>query len=478
MGASPALTSGINRHKSSWSCLDFSTLANKLGFDKEERMFCSFWRDENDASLSRIQIAADAEPLRRFCSLDADELCHWARRRTGLDDFGEPSIFPALSILVESLETEADLHPVGRFLARVHIRTLLEMRLRLVDAWKRSSPLDSQPIQRPIFITGMPRSGSTFLHELLAQDPANRAPRFWEVMFPLPAPEPGDRGAAGRIWKAEMNLWWFRRLAPLADSVYPMRAHTPHECVAIHSYTLISQEFFSIFHVPGYAAWLNTVSMLPTYAWQKCFLQLLQQRWPEKQWVLKSPDHVRGLEDLWRTFPDAVILQTHRNPLEVLTSAVQLTRVLRKIFGRVQSQSEMSAREAEALAESMEKITRFRDAHPELNGRFIDVQYRELTADPLATVRRLYDRLGIQFHETTAERIRALVSSRKPYRGRRSRPALSELGFDALAEARRFSRYCARFGIPSNYAVPATAERAVAWNQLSRSPRMNCSTQR
>ncbi len=425
-------------------------------------MLSSFWRDENHDDLRRVAIAGNLESARRFYSLDAEELCACVRRRTGLDDFGDASIFPALSVLVESLENEADLHPRGRFLARLHIRTLLEMRLRLLDAWKNASGLDSRPMRRPIFITGMPRSGSTFLHELLAQDPDNRAPRFWEVMFPLPSPEPANRGASWRILKAEMNLWWFRLLAPGADSVYPMRAHTPHECVAIHSYSLLSQEFVSIFHVPGYETWLHNNGTLPAYAWQKHFLQHLQQGWPERQWVLKSPDHVRGLDPLWQTFPDAMVVQMHRNPLDVLSSSIQLTKVLRRMFARPQDRTELCAREAEGLAESMERITRFRDAHPELRDRFIDVQYRELIADPLATIRSIYKRLDLPLSESTENRMRSLVLSRERYRGRGFRPALAESGFDVLAEARRFSRYCARFSIPLPHAVPAPAPATAA----------------
>ena len=176
---------------------------------------------------------------RRLWLLESDSLCAEARRRTRLDDFGDPPIDPVLTVLVNSLETEADLHPHGRFLMRVHLRELLETRLRLAHAWSRLlEVLESSLIQRPLFITGMPRSGSTFLHELLAEDPENRAPRVWEVMFPLRIEsEPSDK-VDSRVQKTEACLCWFRRLAPGADSVYPMRARTPHECVAIHSYTL------------------------------------------------------------------------------------------------------------------------------------------------------------------------------------------------------------------------------------------------
>src|SRR6478672_527868 len=140
----------------------------------EERSLAAGWRTLGDR-LSR-----------RLWLLQSEALLTEARRRTGLEDFGNPPIEPALSILVDSLELQADLHPLGRFLMRVHLLELLETRLRLVQGWSgRLEALEGSLIQRPMFITGMPRSGSTFLHELLAEDPENRVPRVWEVMFPI-----------------------------------------------------------------------------------------------------------------------------------------------------------------------------------------------------------------------------------------------------------------------------------------------------
>ena len=122
---------------------------------------------------------------RRLCHLDSKDLCAEARRKTGLEDFGEPPVEPILSVLVNSLEHEADLHPFGRFLMRIHLLDLLKTRLQLVEAWKRHPEVLKSPIARPIFITGMPRSGSTFLHELMGTDPSLRVPRVWETMFPF-----------------------------------------------------------------------------------------------------------------------------------------------------------------------------------------------------------------------------------------------------------------------------------------------------
>jgi len=234
---------------------------------------------------------------------------------------------------------------------RVHLRELLETRLRLTHAWSGRSETDASAIKRPIFITGMPRSGSTFLHELLAEDPENRAPRVWEVMFPLPTESERSKKLDPRVRKAEGCLWWFRRLAPGADSVYPIRAYSPHECVAIHSYTLSSEEFVSTCRVATYEEFLHAADLGPAYLWQKRFLQHLQLGSPERPWVLKSPDHVYGLDKLLTFFPDAAIIQTHRNPVDVLRSQIQLTQVLEAMYARPVAHNQLGISEARKIGQ-------------------------------------------------------------------------------------------------------------------------------
>jgi hypothetical protein len=293
----------------------------------------------------------------------------------------------------------------------------------------------------------MPRSGSSFLHELLAEDPANRAPRVWEVMFPVPLSRNGNgNDRERRIRKTAANLWWFRRLAHQPDSVYPMRACSPHECVAIHGYTVLSQEFISTARIPAYEKFLRSTDLTPVYAWQKRFLQSLQSDSAPNRWVLKAPDHVYSLRELFSIFPDAVIIQTHRNPLEVLRSSIQLTEVLYNLFAWPGSREQLAEREAMLLARAMEEFIRFRDAHPEMSGRFIDLNYSELVADPLAAVKRVYQQLDITLTEQAAQRMQQLISQRSRYR--KHNPTLTEFGIDVLREARRFSQYCFRFGVP------------------------------
>jgi hypothetical protein len=352
-------------------------------------------------------------------------------------------------VLLKSLSEEADLHPLGRFLMRVHLLGLLQTRLKLAERWKTDiQGLQAVPLEKPVFIIGMPRSGSTFLHELLAEDPENRAPKVWEVMFPVPAPAGKRDDSARRFRKADFCLWWFRRLAPQADAVYPMRAGTPHECVAIHSYTLLSEEFISTCRLPSYEAFLRSTDLTPAYTWEKNFLQHLQRHSPPKRWVLKSPDHVYGLEKLFAVFPDACVIQTHRNPLEVLRSSTDLTRVLRGLYGNPGDRKEVFARESRVLAAGTERFIRFRDQHPELSSRFIDVKYRDLVAEPMAVVRQIYQRLAFPLTAPAEERMLQLASQRSRYRGRRKAPAATDAALDVLAEAKQFERYCARFDLP------------------------------
>jgi hypothetical protein len=382
---------------------------------------------------------------RRFWPLSGEALCAEARQRTGLVDFGDPPIETALSTLVNSLELQADLHPLGRFLMWIHLRGLLATRLRLTEAWREHlEAMDTSLIQRPVFITGMPRSGSTFLHELMAEDPENRAPRAWEVMFPIPTRKDVRSSVDPRIRKAEACLWWFRRLAPRADAVYPIRASTPHECVGIHSYTMLSEEFAITCRIPAYEAFLREGNLGPAYAWQKRFLQYLQLSGPNKNWILKSPEHVYGLDHLLSVFPDAMIIQTHRNPLEVLRSSLQMNEVLEGVFAYPGDRAQTGIREAKSLIESMDAIRSFRKAHPEFAGRFIDVHYDELISDPLEVVRQIYQRLNRQLVVSASESIQRLAARRSRYKGRPGSPTLADLGIDEVFESQRLAACCSQ----------------------------------
>ena len=381
-------------------------------------------------------------------SFESRALCNTARKRTGLQHFGEPEIEPALTILLNSLKREAGLHRLGRRLMTIHLLGLLMVRLRLANCWLADEIGPSAKIVRPIFITGMPRSGSTFLHELLAQEPGLRAPRAWEVMFPPMARTRTLKARRFAILKSAFCLWWFRHLARDADAVYPLRALTPHECVAIHSHTFLSEEFVSTCHVPTYKNFLGSADLRPAYAWERRFLQHLQSPSNRTQWALKSPDHARHLEALFTVFPDALIIQTHRNPLHCLKSAVKLTRVLQGLYGKPRSDEELVENESFHLASSIEYLLRFRDANPALKERFVDVDYSALTSNPLNTIRNIFHRFKLDLSETTILKVEHFASKRSAYKGIRPRVGSLVPNVNSCERLNIFRDYCGRFGLP------------------------------
>jgi hypothetical protein len=276
----------------------------------------------------------------------------------------------------------------------------------------------------------------------MAQDGENRAPLAWEIMSPL------SEGTRRDIRRTARCLWWFRRMAPEADSVHPLRATTPHECVAIHSYSLLSRAFTAMFRVPTYEAFLDAVDLTPAYEWEKRFLQHLQWGRLEKRWVLKAPDHIFHLDALLRVFPDAVIIQTHRSPLEVIESSSRLIQVLQRVFARPQARRETALREVRRLAEGLDRITEFREEHPQFADRFVDVNYAELVSDPQGTVRRLYRQLDLRLSYGAFERVASLAMSRTRYGPGRTRCRLADFGIDPATAVREFANYRGRFGTP------------------------------
>ena len=406
-------------------------------------------KEQGVSTAKRMRKPSFSERLsRRRWPCEVEKLCEKSRRDTGLEDFGDPPVVPALTVLADSLEREANLHPLGRFLMQSHLLGLLKTRLRLVEAWKKQGQgLDSFPIVQPLFITGMPRSGSTFLHELLARDPELRAPRVWEVMFPVSATQPEKGWRDRRIWNTAACLWLFRRLVPKADSVYPVRSRTPHECSAIQSYAMMSEEFVACCRVPSYESFVRAADLRPVYQWEKRFLQHLQSGGACRRWVLKTPDHVYGLEALFSLFPDAIVIQTHRNPMDVLKSTIHLTLGLQRIYCYPCDPTQHAEHEARMLVTATDRIIQFRDKHPELAERFVDVNYSDLTSNPLAVIGRIYRHIGMTLSREALENMGAFTQHRSRYPGWRSIPNLAEWGLDVLSLGVRFENYCRRFGV-------------------------------
>jgi hypothetical protein len=375
--------------------------------------------------------------------LVAEELVAVAQRRTGLTDFGEWHFLAPLRVLLQVCESEAALGAFGRFALRWDALRFLENLLRLRAAEKASSAPPPK-IEQPIFVTGLPRSGTTFLHNLLIEDPGNAVPRCWQTIHPGIA---GDAaGEARSIRQVNRQLRMFRCLAPDFAAMHPITATAPQECSEITAHVFASLRFDTTHHVPSYRAWLDNTGHREAYRFHHRFLQHLAACGEaRRRWVLKCPDHVFALDAIREVYPDARFVFVHRDPMRVLASVARLTEVLRQPFTRHLDRATVGRQVCDRWADGAERVVAACKTLPE--DRVLHIRYRELTEDPVGTVARLYAAFGLAFDEVFEQRIRAYVTA-KPNGGYgQLSHRIEDYGIDASHERHRFAGYVETFGV-------------------------------
>jgi hypothetical protein len=373
--------------------------------------------------------------------LDETALLTAARRRTGLDDFGDPFFRAGLARLLAAWEHEAALTPLGRAIARRQVIDLLESRLRMQQEWTRHPEIGQSAVRAPIFVLGLPRTGTSILHELLAQDPENRVPATWEVMWPWPPPERTTYETDPRIARAERHFAGIDRMLPEFKRIHPMGAALPQECVALMAHDFASLLFHTTHRIPSYQAWLDGIDWRPVYASHRRQLQYLQWRAPAARWALKSPGHLWTLDALLVEYPDARIVQTHRDPLRVIASLASLVTYLRGMASdRVDAReigADWTGRLAAGLAHTMD--VRARGTLPA--SQVFDVHFRDFVGREIETVRRLYAHFGLTLSAEAEARMQRFLAANPKDKHGAHRYLLADAGLDPATERRRYARY-------------------------------------
>jgi len=382
----------------------------------------------------------DGRPL---VTLDQQALLEKSRRATGLKDFGEPPFATALAILLRSLEQDARLNLVGRLAVQSELVRVLCNRLLMQRDRERFPGIAREEIRRPLFITGLPRSGTTYLHALLAQDPGCRAPLVWEVMHPSPPPEAGSYRSDPRILRTRRQLAWIDVLMPEFHRCHAIGPCLPQECIAMTDHSFLSYLFESVYFVTSYRSWHDRQDKRPAYHCHRRFLQHLQWRCPGGKWVLKAPSHLMALEALFEVYPDAQVVLTHRDPLKVLPSCASFAQAFTGPIDREQLGAEVSRR----WADSAVLVTRLRSQRRELAGQFFDVAYPELVRDPLAVVIGLYRHFGRELSREAEQAMRLFVACHPKDRWGAHRYSLQEFGLQPAEERRKFREYMEYFGV-------------------------------
>ncbi|MGD0827342.1 MAG: sulfotransferase [Desulfobaccales bacterium] len=383
-----------------------------------------------------------------WLSLDEKILLDKACKRVGLDDFGDDSFRQPLRILLNCYETEAELNFIGRICVQNDILRLLGNRLHLVEDRKRFPDIAAEIIPRPLFITGLPRSGTTFLHALLAQDPAHRAPQVWEVMYPSPPPEKISYDSDRRIVQMQLQLKSIDFLMPDLRAVHLIDARLPQECIAITSHDFRSHVFETMYFMPSYRTWYDGQDKRPAYEFHRRFLQHLQWRCPGKRWVLKAPSHLLALKDLFQVYPEAEIVLTHRDPLTVLPSCASFTEVLRSAFTDHIDKRALGLEVMSRWEEGARLAIECRQGKNGLPGtRFFDVHYAELVRSPLSVVKGLYRHFDLELTDRAETAMRRFVAANPKDKGGMHRYSLEEFGLNPEVEKRRFQFYMDHWGI-------------------------------
>jgi hypothetical protein len=267
----------------------------------------------------------------RVPDFGAEALMRAARRRARLEDFGDWPIEAPLQRLLESYEREAHLTMLGRITVREMIVSLLENLLHM-EAERAADPgIADEAIDAPVFIVGLPRTGTTLLHNVITEDPHNRVPLTWEVMYPA-----GHGGDPARMERARRRtatrLGWANLLAPEFKRIHPMAPDFPQECIAITAGVFMSIQFHTTHNVASYQDWFEQDSQRLAMNFHKRMLQHLQRQRRGERWVMKAPGHLFGLGALLQRYPDARVIQTHRDPLRVMASMASHATVLRRAF--------------------------------------------------------------------------------------------------------------------------------------------------
>ena len=357
----------------------------------------------------------------------------------GCDDFGSDDFLEPLEVMLDDLLHRARLSGRGRLVTPYYLQRLLRLRLRVVDALK------TQPTtlpRRPLFILGLPRTGSTLLHELLALHPELRAPTFWECHA---MPRGGWRDTMTKALTRAQVLA-VHLLAPNLKRIHPLAALGPHECVSLHALSFRSMQFHAAYRLPSYDSWMRgRFEWQPAYTWHRQHLALLGASDPQRRWVLKAPAHMLAIGALQASYPDARLIALHRDPLTVIPSMANLSLSLRNMTSRIHDPHEIGADVSQLWHKGLDCFLAARNADPALDRRVLDLPYRFLTREPEQALAAICDFAGVAWSETYAARVRAHLTANPQHRHGVHRYTLAQFGLKEEEMKKSFAAYRERF---------------------------------
>lgn len=376
-------------------------------------------------------------------SFSADELEDGARVATGLDDFGSSYYREGLERTVDALNTEADLNDLGTVIQHATLSNALIQRLRVEDTYARHPEIDDEVIGGPVFVIGLPRTGTTALSQLVANDPQFRSLRTWESQACTPPPEAATQHTDPRIAQAAEGIAMMDEMFPRMRTMMSSEPEAATECQDLMGMSFRTFHFDGVVRVPGYLSWLMQCDMRETYIQHRRVLKLLQWHCPPNLWHLRTPVHMFALDALVEAYPQARFLWSHRDPAKVLASVCSLIHYVRSWSSDRDDARELGAEQLDAWAEAVRRAMDFRARTGD--ERFVDVSFADLQTDSVATVENAYERLGLEFSAGARARVGAWAEDHRPGSRGEHVYELADYGLTPDGVRERFGDYLATY---------------------------------
>jgi hypothetical protein len=378
--------------------------------------------------------------------LEVDSLIETARKKTGLDEFGDEWFREPLGMLVRSINEEASLSSLGRTILHTRLVGALVTRLRAEALFAAHPEILDIDLGHVFVIAGLQRTGTTVLHRLLSADPSMRAMLSWEALNPAPLPGEAPGRPTARIRQGKIAEKALAYISPQFFAIHPVEHDMPEEDVLLLDMSFMSQSAEATMRVPSYASWLEKQDNKPAYEYLRKLMQLLLWQQPAKHWVLKSPHHMEYIDVVLDVFPDATIIQTHRDPRKTMASFCSMVCHGAGVFSDQVDVKELSEHWTRKVKRLMERSMAVRSERGE--AQFIDVSYYDLLEDPISQLRRIYEAGGVAFDDAAASAAQSSRQRQKQHKYGRHVYRLEDFGLSEEQIEHDFGFYRERHRIP------------------------------
>jgi len=373
--------------------------------------------------------------------INADNIIAKAKRKAGFTG-SIPKAERGLHKLVQSINKEGCPNPFGALAVKGLLERILYGRYKMEQEMAKNPWIEDQKIEQPVFIIGMPRTGTTILHAILHEDPAHRSPLAWECLLPYPAATPENFRDNAQLHTIEKEFGQLFKLVPDFRRKHYMEADSPQECLGITAFDFNSFQFSAQLYLPSYMDWFSDESdMLGTMRFHKRFLQYLQSGGVKgERWLLKSPVHLRRLPEIFEIYPDARIIMTHRGPADIVSSTASLISSVRTLYSDNEDPNVTGKEQAMLWSKYFDRFIESRKIL-DREDQIIDLKFEDFVVDQVETIEKIYTRFGWELSDEAVNNFRNFLAENPREKHGKHKYSLDNFGLKEDEVNQQFSKY-------------------------------------